>query len=148
MEKKNLQNFNEIKLRILQFIESQGLPKGKFFEKISIRPSNFAGINAESALNSDNIVKILTEFPQLNPDWLLLGKGAIFRQKYTQNREPVASSAPTGDLVSLEKYAALIRENERLRLELEAVKAAASARLDGDGGGTPLFTTFQSTDRT
>lgn len=48
----------------------------------------------------------------------------------------------TNDVVSLEKYAALIRENERLRLELEAVKQAASARLDGDGGGYALIYYF------
>ena len=79
MERKNLQNFDEIKQRLLQFAESQKIPKGEFYEKISLFPSNFAGKGAESALKSDNIVKVLTEFPELNSDWLLLGRGEMLR---------------------------------------------------------------------
>ena len=79
MAKKNLQNFDEIKSRLLQFAESQGIPKGEFYEKISMFPSNFAGKGGESALKSDNIVKVLNEFPDLNSDWLLLGRGEMLR---------------------------------------------------------------------
>ena len=83
MARKNLQNFDEIKARLLQFAETQGIAKGQFYEKISMFPSNFAGKGAESALKSDNIVKVLTEFPELNSDWLLLGRGEMLRQPAT-----------------------------------------------------------------
>lgn len=83
MARKNLQNFDEIKARLLQFAEIQGITKGQFYEKISMFPSNFAGKGAESALKSDNIVKVLTEFPELNSDWLLLGRGEMLRQTAT-----------------------------------------------------------------
>ena len=95
MAKKNLQNFDEIKSRLLQFAESQGIPKGEFYEKISLFPSNFAGKGAESALKSDNIVKVLTEFPDLNSDWLLLGRGEMLRSA-TQSVGNISHSTAVG----------------------------------------------------
>lgn len=79
MQRKNITNFDEIKLRLLQFAEQQGIPKGKFYEKISIPSSNFSGKGAESAISSDKIVQILNLFPDLNSDWLLLGRGEMLR---------------------------------------------------------------------
>lgn len=79
MERKNKQNFDAIKLRLLQFAEIQHIPKVEFYEKIEMRQSNFAGKCAESALKSDNIVKVLMKYPELNPDWLLLGMGEMLR---------------------------------------------------------------------
>ena len=79
MQRKNITNFDEIKLRLLQFAEQQGIPKGKFYEKISIPSSNFSGKGAESAISSDKIVQILNLFPELNSDWLLLGRGEMLR---------------------------------------------------------------------
>jgi len=95
MARKNLQNFDEIKTRLLQFAESQGIPKGEFYEKISLFPSNFAGKGGESALKSDNIVKVLTEFPELNSDWLLLGRGEMLRSA-TQSVGNIAHSTAVG----------------------------------------------------
>lgn len=91
MARKNLQNFDEIKLRLLQFAEIQRIPKGEFFEKISMFPSNFAGKGACSSLKSDNIVKVLTAFPELNSDWLLLGRGEMLRG-FTHSNIAVASA--------------------------------------------------------
>lgn len=79
MERKNIKNFDDIKQRLLQFAECQKIPMGKFFEIIDLKPSNFAGKCAESALKSDNIVKVLNKFPDLNSDWLLLGRGEMLR---------------------------------------------------------------------
>ena len=121
----------------------------KFANDLNISEATLISIRkSDRPFSLRYLFQLLECQPDINLDWLFRNEGGILRSKSTQIREPVASSAPMGDLVSLEKYAALIRENERLRLELEAVKAAASARLDGDGGGMPLFTTFQSTDRT
>ena len=79
MERKNLKNFNQIKVRLLQFAESQKIPKIKFFEQNQLAASNFSGKGAESALSTDKIVQILTCFPELNSDWLLLGRGEMLR---------------------------------------------------------------------
>ncbi|MBR6899464.1 MAG: hypothetical protein IKN29_04135, partial [Bacteroidales bacterium] len=68
METKNNQSFDEIKARLLQYVEFQKIPKGKFFEKIDSAPSNFAGIGLKSGFTSAKIVKVLTVFPDLNPD--------------------------------------------------------------------------------
>ena len=79
MERKNLKNFDQIKVRLLQFAESQKIPKTKFFEQNQLAASNFSGKGAESALSTDKIVQILTCYPDLNSDWLLLGRGEMLR---------------------------------------------------------------------
>lgn len=83
MERKNLKNFDQIKVRLLQFAESQKIPKTKFFEQNQLAASNFSGKGAESALSTDKIVQILTCYPELNSEWLLLGRGEMLRQPAT-----------------------------------------------------------------
>lgn len=95
MERKKIQNFDEIKQRLLQFAESQNMPKGKFFDSIDMQPSNFAGRGAESSLKSENIVKVLNKFPDLNSDWLLLGRGEMLRSA-TQNVGNISHSTAVG----------------------------------------------------
>lgn len=79
MEEKNERKIDEIKLRLLDFAEKQHIPKYKFYEKISTPQSNFGGKSMESSLSSAKITEILIIFPELNPDWLLLGKGDMLR---------------------------------------------------------------------
>lgn len=85
MERKNLKNFDQIKVRLLQFAESQKIPKVKFFEQNQLAASNFSGKGAESALSTDKIVQILTCYPDLNSDWLLLGRGEMLRKNNAKN---------------------------------------------------------------
>ncbi|MDR0829660.1 MAG: hypothetical protein LBN95_06075 [Prevotellaceae bacterium] len=79
MQEKN-DNFLTIKQKILYFIKNQGITQAKFFEKFNIAPSNFKGIGLKSEIGTEKIVKILTEFPELSADWLLLGKGEMLRE--------------------------------------------------------------------
>lgn len=69
-----------IKERLIQFAKSQGLMMMDFYKKISVAHSNFSGDGANSALSTDKIVHILTTYPELSADWLLLGKGEILRK--------------------------------------------------------------------
>lgn len=78
-----MEKLTEIKSRLLQFAEHQGFKKEKFYREIGIDGANFRGKNALSDLGSEKIVSILTIFPELNSDWLLLGRGEMLRQPAT-----------------------------------------------------------------
>lgn len=79
----------------MQFAESQKIPKVKFFEQNQLAASNFSGKGAESALSTDKIVQILTCFPELNSDWLLLGRGEMLRPA-TQSVGNISHSTAVG----------------------------------------------------
>lgn len=74
-----MEKLTEIKSRLLQFAEQQGLKKEEFYRQIGIDGANFRGKNALSELGSEKIVSILSAFPELNSDWLLLGRGEMLR---------------------------------------------------------------------
>lgn len=78
MDKKN-KSFDEIKQRLLYFAENQSIKKSEFYEKIGLMQSNFSGKAATSSLKSENIIKVLMAYPQINPDWLILGNGEMIR---------------------------------------------------------------------
>ena len=80
---KNNQNFDEVKQRLLEFVENKKLKKMVFYDTIGMKQSNFSGEGASSSLKTENIIKILIAFPDINPDWLLLGKGEMLRKNDT-----------------------------------------------------------------
>lgn len=66
-----------IKDRILIFLKNKGIKMAEFCEITGISKSNFKGIAMESDLGGDKIVKILTAFPTLSSEWLILGLGQM-----------------------------------------------------------------------
>ena len=84
--------------------ENQGIPKYDFYKKISVAQSNFGGSGMLSSLSSSKIIDILTIYPELNSDWLLLGKGEMLRQNAS------ASAVESPSMVAyLEKNVADLR---------------------------------------
>jgi len=90
-----VEKLTEIKSRLLQFAEQQGLKKEEFYRQIGIDGANFRGKNALSELGSEKIVSILSTFPDLNSDWLLLGRGEMLRSA-TQSVGNIAHSTAVG----------------------------------------------------
>lgn len=68
-----------IKEKLLYFIELQRIRKEDFYKKIGVDGANFRGKNKKSELSTDKIVKILRQYPELSPDWLLLDQGEMLR---------------------------------------------------------------------
>ncbi len=66
-----------IKEKILLYLDYKGLVKSDFYKAVDIAPSNFKGSNKTSELGSDKLVKILTLYPDLSPDWILFDKGEM-----------------------------------------------------------------------
>ena len=66
-----------IKERIIQFIDLKGVTKEHFYNKIGMTSANFRGKAKETPINSTALENILSEFPDLNLDWLITGKGEM-----------------------------------------------------------------------
>ena len=76
----NDKNFNEIKLRILQYIDARKVSIEKFCKENSIVPSNLAVNNLKSDFGGLTLAKILMNNCELSPDWLLNGIGGMLRK--------------------------------------------------------------------
>lgn len=69
--------FSMIKERIIQVIEYKGISKEEFYVKIGMTSASFRGKAKRTPLNSNAIENILSEIPDLNPMWLITGKGEM-----------------------------------------------------------------------
>lgn len=74
-----MENISTIKDRILTFLEFEGIKKADFYSTTGISDSNFKGKNLSSQLGGDAIVKVLTSYPNLSADWLLVGSGDMLK---------------------------------------------------------------------
>lgn len=71
-----MRDFSVIKKRILQYLEFKGITKYKFYQDTGITN----GILSQSnGLSEDNILKFLSGYPDISPDWLLTGRGSMER---------------------------------------------------------------------
>lgn len=68
-----------LKEKILIFLKEENISKTDFYNDTGIAASNFKGSGMNSELGGTLIVKILTRYSNLSPDWLLLGKGSMTR---------------------------------------------------------------------
>ena len=69
-----------MKERLEKFIRTEGLTPSRFAEIMGVQPSNISHIlGGRNKPSFDFIEKMLLRFPKVNPDWLLLGKGSIYR---------------------------------------------------------------------
>lgn len=92
-----MENLAIIKQRIIYFVEHQGIKKEDFYKKISSNGGNFRGKSLFSELSGDKIAKILATYPQINPDWLLLGNEPMLRSdikvvKVEENHTPYSNN--------------------------------------------------------
>lgn len=72
--------------RIQQYIESKGISKYRFYQESGL--SNGALDKGEN-IGSDKCEKILYAFPELNPDWLLTGRGSMLKNDQLSPTEEI-----------------------------------------------------------
>lgn len=102
-----------IKQRVLQIPENKGISKESFFKKIGVSYGNFKGKSKDSALSSDVLAEISTNYPEVSIEWLLLGVGNM-------EKELTTNSHPADDIQA--KYINILEENNKLLKENLALK--------------------------
>ncbi len=82
------------KENILQFIDYKGISKNKFYLKTGV--SNGV-LDKKSSLSMNTVEKIYSTYPELNPEWLITGKGEMIKSKqeaFPITTEPNPRSIP------------------------------------------------------
>lgn len=68
--------------RLVQFLKTEGISPTRFAERIGVQRSSISHIlSGRNKPSYDFIIKILDSFPALNPDWLLRGKGLMYKNE-------------------------------------------------------------------
>lgn len=68
-----------IKDRVIQIIDYKGITRECFFKKIGMTSANFRGKAKDTPLNSNAIANILSEVPEINPEWLINGSQPMLK---------------------------------------------------------------------
>ena len=73
---------NQIKDRILRLLNEENLSSSKFADILNVQRSSISHIiSGRNKPSLDFIQKVLRNFSQINPDWLILGKGEMYIQE-------------------------------------------------------------------
>lgn len=79
-----MENFTNLSDRIRQIIDYKGISINKFSTQIGVSNSYFNKILKDNnSVGSDKIEKILREYSEINPEWLILGTGEMFKNNNT-----------------------------------------------------------------
>lgn len=85
--------FSNVKERVLKIPDFKGISKEFFFEDLGISYGNFKGKAREKSLSSDTLATIVAKYPEVNPVWLLTGKGEMLL-KDDESRGNIAAGPP------------------------------------------------------
>ena len=84
--------------KLLLLMKNEGLTSSRLAELLGIQPSSISHIlGGRNKPSFDFVQKILRRFPNINPDWLLIDKGEMYRTTTTESasQEQMASSGET-----------------------------------------------------
>lgn len=107
--------------RIVQFIEYKKISKYKFYQETGL--SN-GFLDKGENMGSDKCEKIIYTYPEINPEWLLTGQGAMLKEAkpmLPEVKEEPHQTSPDSDLY-YKMYKEEKAENRELIEEIGALK--------------------------
>lgn len=117
-----------IKDRIIQILELKGIAKENFYVKIGMTSASFRGNAKKTPLNSTAIENILSIIPDLNPDWLLTGKGPMLRESSLKEVPLQLPLQPNTEIIQV-----LLNKIEQQAQEIGKLKERLAVFEDGEG---------------
>ncbi len=99
--------------RLKEYIDTKGISYNSFDKSIGAS-NGYIGrqIKNKASIGGDILEKIFSIYTELSPDWLIMGKGEMFR---TEMSQPVSISSTDFAKVLLDRVEELRVENEDLK---------------------------------
>lgn len=118
------------KERIEKIILDEGLTSGQFAVEIGIQNSTLSHIlNNRNNPSLDVIKKILNRFPNISSDWLISGKGSIYREIKQSQGHTLFDSIGSNDLKS-DDYSRKMPANSNMSIEFAETKKSKNSELN------------------
>ena len=84
-----------MKDRLMKIITSEGLTPSLLADEIGVQRSGISHIlSGRNYPSFDFMQKLLTRFPKLNAEWLILGQGSMYKSTATNLTDLFTTSAP------------------------------------------------------
>lgn len=75
-----------MKTRILQFLAAENITQSEFAKRIGVSGPNVTHIiSGRNKPSYDFIVNFCKHYPALNPDWLIMGTGKMYKESTPEN---------------------------------------------------------------
>ena len=120
----------EIKDRVIEYLKTNGITKQDFCKETGISYANMVGNSLKSELGGEQIALIFMKYPNINPDWLMLGKGEMLRDSVHDEPDSATLDRLLNKISDLAQELGRVQaENAELKKELARAeeKMAASA---------------------
>ena len=117
-----MREFSIIKKNILYFIDNQNISKYELYQKTGI--SNGV-LSQKGGMSEENTIKFLSYYTNVSADWLLTGKGEMFKKEglVQQAHNNISSTITQHQTIHApEDYETLKQENKRLTQENSGLK--------------------------
>lgn len=70
---------NNIKERLIAYLKAKDVTRAQFCRRVGVNGAYVQNMSSTSNLGGDTCLKVAAEFPDLNFDWLMLGRGSMLR---------------------------------------------------------------------
>jgi len=121
-----MREFSFIKQNILEYLDFIGVSKYEFYQKTGV--SNGI-LSQKNGLSEENILKFLSYYTEINPEWLLTGRGSMVCQPVVSGRECAEKMAivkekmqEREEVISLQRHRIKSLEQEVQQLTAENQK--------------------------
>jgi len=115
-----------MKDRILQFLKAENKSSAQLAEEIGVQPSGISHIlSGRNKPSLDFVMKMLEKYKFLSTEWLLFGKGTMYREPEMQQLFDDSLDVPANDDKSTKDYRGPIKKNPKtdiLSIDNEDVK--------------------------
>jgi repressor LexA len=113
--------------RVKMLIEDEGISISAFERKVGLSNNSIqTAIKRKANLKDDTIAKILKAYPEISPEWILLGNGTMKRTDINWSGETVNEAA--ADYITL-KDELIASLQETIKLQREKIQ-----KLEGSKG--------------
>jgi transcriptional regulator with XRE-family HTH domain len=84
-----------MKDQIIKLMETEGLAPAKFADRIGVQRSSISHIlSGRNKPSYDFIMKILSRFPGIDPEWLLTGRGSMIKSALKDDNTDASRQEP------------------------------------------------------